>query len=208
MRRAAALALGLIAMGVAVSPAGASPYDSCHIASRTYLANAQARIYYASGDPDFVYLCRRHGRRATLLAAPLPLKYLAKGGRGSLDIHLAGPFASFREVGEGCSISDCVGPVAYIYNAERPSRPQRLVGAVDLVVRSDGAYAAIYTLAPPGQGSSGATAGPGPFRVITQDANGRTIVDDAPGIQPGSLALRDSRVYWSRDGQPQTSVLR
>lgn len=44
--------------------------------------------------------------------------------------------------------------------------------------------------------------------IIKSDATGETVVLAAgPGIDPDSLAIAGARLYWLRDGVPQTAVL-
>jgi hypothetical protein len=44
--------------------------------------------------------------------------------------------------------------------------------------------------------------------VVKSDDAGETVVLDAgPGVDVSSLAIADARVYWLRDGVPQTAVL-
>ena len=33
------------------------------------------------------------------------------------------------------------------------------------------------------------------------------VVDAGPGVEPGSLALAGARLYWTRDGLPQSAQL-
>ena len=50
------------------------------------------------------------------------------------------------------------------------------------------------------------TAGPDVV-VVKVDAAGQAVLDRSPGIDPDSLALVGNRIYWTRDGLPQTAVL-
>lgn len=51
------------------------------------------------------------------------------------------------------------------------------------------------------------TVTPTQYEVHKFDAGSATLVDRAPGIDPASLALADSTVYWTRDAMPKRFVL-
>ena len=44
-------------------------------------------------------------------------------------------------------------------------------------------------------------------RVVLVDGAKETVLDPGPGIEDGSLAFSSTRLYWIRDGQPQTALL-
>ena len=43
--------------------------------------------------------------------------------------------------------------------------------------------------------------------VAKSDASGEGTLDATPGVDPSSLAIAGSRVYWTRDGTPQSALL-
>lgn len=44
--------------------------------------------------------------------------------------------------------------------------------------------------------------------VLKSDADGEAVLDPEPGVEPGSLALAGSLLYWTRDGVPRSVRLR
>jgi len=73
------------------------------------------------------------------------------------------------------------------------------VDVVAIVVSSAGGFAWIVR---------DGTVTPTDYEVHKFDAGRDAMLDKAPGIDPGSLALAGSTVYWTRDGTPQRYVLR
>jgi hypothetical protein len=45
-------------------------------------------------------------------------------------------------------------------------------------------------------------------RLIRIDPRGSTVLDEGPGIDPASLAVNRTRVYWLHDNAPRTASLR
>jgi hypothetical protein len=82
---------------------------------------------------------------------------------------------------------------------EATSLPPDQLLVTDLVLRPTGRIAWI---------GPGERAGGSGYAVWTQGSNNAAVaVDAAPGIEPGSLALAGSRLYWIRAQQPQSQRL-
>ena len=70
-----------------------------------------------------------------------------------------------------------------------------------IVVKSDGAIAWIV-------GTRVATAnGPAEDEVYASDSSGTRLLASGPGIEPASLALTGSTVYWTQEGRPFSAPL-
>jgi hypothetical protein len=192
-----------ILFAVAASPALAQrlKITACTRPSKVVAANERIKIAQQRGT-SFLFACSSAYRRGLYvggLTSPRPC------ARGMFNYQLAGAFLAYQVQGEGCSTGLCAGPVAYVQNMARRSEPHRLLGAVDLILRSDGAAATIERVDQSSGDPAGDTPGPGPFRVVITNGAQRTVYDEAGDIDPTSLAWRGSRLYWLRGGQPQTA---
>jgi hypothetical protein len=105
--------------------------------------------------------------------------YLRSGRRTSL----AGWFSC------GCSIADDPEPQVWLSGRVRHSAETGAL--IGLGIKPNGSV--VYLL---GQ------------RLIRIYPRGRTVLDEGPGIDPASLAVNRTRVYWLHDNAPRTASLR
>jgi hypothetical protein len=74
-----------------------------------------------------------------------------------------------------------------------------ITGVPDLALKANGSVAWIVAVR---QGSGTV------YRVMRHDVNGRAVLDSGADIDPSSLALSSSTLYWTRAGQPHSAELR
>jgi hypothetical protein len=81
-----------------------------------------------------------------------------------------------------------------------PSAPHGHLGvgpAISIVVKSDGAVAWIASALPPD----------GFFQVHALDGDGSRLLATGRSIDPRSLALAGSTLYWTQEGKPFSAAL-
>jgi hypothetical protein len=199
----------LLALLVLAAPAGATGIHAkaaskprclpAHV--RVVTADAQAAVYLAPEDPDYpeflgVYGCSYKAKRSYLV--------------GNVPSTAGGPGN-----GEGVELEALAGPVvADWYAAARGyievrdlangrvlhrlfESSEEVIGPVwGLVVKSDGAVA---WLSEPVAG--------GPYQVHAVDKAGSRVVAEGEEIEPHSLALAGSTLYWTEAGKPMSTTL-
>jgi hypothetical protein len=205
--------LPLIAAVVAtLAPPAANPQarpakPACsHKGSRTVLATDQARIYRQTGrteSGDLEYLLRgclyRTNRRVLL----------AEGSGDGLfeqveSLRLAGRFAAFGVTGsiKALTLGSAVRVVDLRRRKRRDAAPrQNPFKTFDLELKRNGSVAWIA-------GPRPGFAATGPFQVFKTDASGRQLLlASGDDIDPRSLALSGSHVYWTQGGAPFSALL-
>jgi hypothetical protein len=223
MRRAASAALVLVLV-VALVPAGASAAHRAHkparkcgqTVSRLLLADGQAEVYeapYSRAVSEIlgVFGCvYRTGRRSEVGEAPEPDYGGPGGGTGVIDETLAGTFIAYAETHfSPYNVSDkyvfvrdlSTGRVVHEVPtgvAVKPVPGQVGLGTVvALVVEGDGSVAWIVGTGPEN----------GTYQVHAVDGAGSRVLAVGADIDPGSLALAGSTLYWTQSGQPRSATL-
>jgi hypothetical protein len=149
-------------------------------------------------SPEFlgVYGCSYAHKRSYFLGRVPPLGG-GPGNNGGVEIEaLAGPVVAYWEAGSpgDIEVRDLVnGRVLRQISAPGTEN----IGPVSgMVVKSDGAVAWI----------SEPLAG-GPCEVHAVDKNGSRLLASSTEVDPSSLALGGSTLYWTQDGKPMSSSL-
>lgn len=217
MRRTAIFAVPLFALLLATSSAtavrnhhGKVSCQSGH--ARVITADAQAQIYEApmsSRFPEFlsVYGCA-YGHKRSYMLGPAP--YGSPSGAGGVENEvLAGSIVAYEETSNRpcCQhwwvvVRDLSnGHVLHRLPTGTPIKPESLsVGigqAVDIVVKRDGSVAWIVET---GEEE-------GRYQVHAVDKSGSRVLATGPDIDPLSLALAGSTLYWTQGGQPFAASL-
>lgn len=222
-------ALALVAWSLAsinVQPAeaageGARPSGACSGTQHAPIAaDARGEIYAVRARPSRVlYGClyrSRHVYRLGPAAYRYQTKYDAVGFYGLRREVMSGPLVAFEEV----SIPICCGKPSWVVIVRdlRSGRVLRreptgttsagldAVGTgpiTALVLRSDGAFAWIT--------DASVLDGPipkGGYQVHAADASGSRLLASGEEIEPRSLALSDTAIYWGVAGMPFSASLR
>jgi len=164
--------------------------------ARVVAADQQAAIYLAPEDPDYpeflsVYGCSYTTKRSYLLGeVPAPLS-----GRGVKLQALAGPVVAVAYGSAGdIEVRDLAnGRVLHRLFAPRNENIGPVFG---LVVKSDGAVA---WLSEPLAGK--------PYQIHAVDKTGSRLLAKSLEIEPHSLALAGSTLYWTEAGKPMSATL-
>lgn len=200
--------IAVVAMAVALAPSAAAgrEHASCATRGKTVLASRKARVFRAHYDPGYdaeTYAClyRRGG------AKRLTYDYLAGGSASGYGaaFQLTGHFVAFAQV--NCGVDDCsYTPKTVDLRTRRAVRQlgQRsdLVAPFTMRVAKSGSLA-ILARDEPQVGQSDLTV----YEVRAVEATGTTTLDSGPGVDPASLALAGSHVYWTRDGVPHSATI-
>jgi len=177
--------------------------------SQLLLADAQSQVFEAGEDE--IYGCTYRKKRAYVLGH---VRTCGSSGCGGVKREvLAGPVVAYEEVNvtgvaRGGSewwvvVRDLLtGRVLHRVPTGIPDAPNtlHLVGdgfAVAIVVKSDGAVAWIV--------QSGVD--PSGYEVQAVDKTGSRLLASGPEIDPHSLALAGSTLYWLQGGKPVSAVL-
>jgi hypothetical protein len=152
-------------------------------------------------------------------ALGLPPEFSSEGGGGIDHETLAGSVVAYQQVSVGKTVAIFRVIVRDLRNGRvlhrlptgtligpESKEPESLVGVghvVALVVKSDGAVAWIV--------ENGQTQCGGPkiycYEVHAVDASGERLLASGPEIEPSSLALAGSTLYWTQGGKPSSAVL-
>ena len=177
------------------------------------MGNAQAEIYLAPhgqgfAASSFAYGCTFSNKRSYALGRydPECLGSPQGGGCGGVeDITLAGPIGAYEESsespGEGASYTVVVrdlrtGRVLHKVAAGPPGRGP----TTGIVVKSDGAVAWIVE-------SRAVSNPPAEYQVHVLDKTGNRVLASGSEVEPHSLALAGSTLYWTQGGKPMSAVL-
>lgn len=185
--------LPLAVLGIAVS--AAMPSDGrlggdCRDNGRTILANDRARVYGKLDGDISVFACSYRSGRPRLDLG------FRGASNGVSRFQLVGETVAYKVAGEGCSSGRCIGTYVESRSLRTGRRLQRISGGVDrYVVKRNGSLA---------------VAGPvndidRRLRLAKADSTGASTL--APDIDPGSLALAGSRIYWTEGGAPRSAAL-
>ena len=199
MRGRAALALIGTVLLCAAADAGAASdkhaRERCAMRGVTVAENARARIYRLSppGETDS-YGCLKKTGRATRLAF--------EGGGGAhydgQSFRLRGTRAAAVE--QFCLDTDCSYEAHSIeLRTGRPIRKvKRFALSIDLELGAGGSFAVIEQ--PDVEKAE--------YVVIAVDSGGFRLLDHGAAVDPHSLAVAGSTVYWTASGQPHSATLR
>jgi hypothetical protein len=194
-----AISVVFIAVMSVNADARAAP-DACARAhSRTIAASAQVRVYDAGRRAQFArFACSLKTRRVSYL------------GRGNLDIAgsgiqnetAAGNFAGYQAARCDRLEGDCRRSDVRVIDARtgKIARSPRLgigaIGLAGLALRGDGALAYVTAVS---MGMSTV------YEVHRFAGGSDTVLDTGPDVDPLSLALGSSTVYWTRAGIPRSA---
>jgi len=228
MRRTIPCVLGLIScfgpVSVATAHARAGRVASKHRApSRTVecltnrghlvVADSQAQVFIAANAiPTEIYYGCVYGSRHTYeLGRPSNCVDVSIGQCGGItNVVLAGSTVAYEEFASKSGVWWIVvrdlrsGRVLRRLRTNTPG-PLNTAGAVEaLVLKSDGAVAWVAQAHLPTVVANA----PREYEVYAADATGESrLLASGPGIEPGSLALAGSTVYWTQQGHPVSAPL-
>lgn len=186
--------------------------------SRLLAVDAQAQVYKMinEGGPFLEAYGCVYGRRPYILGR-LPENSLSPGGAGGVElITLSGTmvayqYSAFGEVGWKSWIIavQSLRTGKYLHKLptgklEEPSPNPESAGigpALTIVIKSDGAVAWIA------EDRELSENGPPYYQVHALDKTGSRILAAGTGIDPRSLALAGSTLYWTKGGQPFSTML-
>jgi hypothetical protein len=186
MRRAILLTL-LLAL-VLPAAAGADPKQERICAKRgdTVARSATARVFEVNRDDEHtLYGCLRRGGRLQALASWFSCECsVGDDPAPGVDL-LAGRFVALTHY-PSCGPFPCETPTTYTLRNLRSGREVAPQGDVWQVVTGPGFFA--YE----------------DGRVVVVRRGVERVVDAGPGIEHFSLAAAGRRLYWMRDGVPQS----
>ncbi len=160
--------------------------------------------------PEFlsIYGCS-YGHKRSYLLGPI-LSSSESGGAGVIHETLTGPIVAYEEI---LNESPCCqhwrvvvrnlhnGHILHRIPTGTPIKPEPFsVGiglAVAIVVKRDGSVAWIVETI---QELGG-------YQVHAVDKSGSRVLASSPDIDPTSLALAGSTLYWTQGGQPESATL-
>jgi hypothetical protein len=177
---------------------------------RLIAADADAVVYQTPAESQEYgeeYACAYAGKRAFLLGPPPYGSAAGSGGVGR--IALAGPVVAYsvgrRGETQGHTLGEVwvrnlvTGKLLHRMPNGSPAEPGNVgLGlTIALVVKSDGSVAWI----------NGAPEALGTVQVRSVDASGSHLLAVSPEIEPKSLALAGSTLYWTEAGKPYSALL-
>lgn len=197
--------------------------------ARTMLADAQAEVYLlpehfggrGGVEPTEIFGCAFDTRRSYVLGEPTPKAGTPSGISGITLETLSGTIVAYEAGSGGPTGADWVvvvrdlstGKVLHSVPTGTPAHPKpprveggltiRDVGigpAKSIVVKSDGAVAWIAQDAVEGSTYTS-------YQVHALDKTGSRVLASGPNIEPHSLALAGSTLYWTEGGKPMSAAL-
>jgi hypothetical protein len=211
--RHVALFVALVAGAFPASAAAAERHPCEPRGSRTVEANQVARVFVQrrrTQEIARVYACAYRTRRVIQLG-------LYKGGSNCIsssgcsavdDIRLVRAYVAYSEFHSGREITTSevwrldlrTGRHRLIWEAGSFRPPFEVSAFVtDLELRRTGGVAWVAVLHREGTPSN--------YEVWKADVAGRALLDSGPEIDPDSLALSGSILYWMNAGAPRTATL-
>jgi hypothetical protein len=163
-------------------------------------ADAQAVVYEAPGRNEGfpeIFACA-HGHKAYRLGVEAFFSH--GGGGGVSDEALAGEMVAY----ESSLVSEGSDSLIVVVRDLRTGRVLHHLstdaeGTVRIVVKSDGAVAWIN--------GYGRVAGQNAYQLHAVDKLGNRLLATGTEIDPDSLALAGSTLYWTQGGQPMSATL-
>lgn len=213
---AAALFIGGVSHG---AEPGRLKARSCDTAkSRAFAANEHGRLikrersgtHVGEGQELLVYACTGRTRR------PVRVFYCANDGCSVTDASLTGCYAAigtheaYRSLGQGATsvrrVDFCRRRVVVVAHASHVQGKNGggSAAVTDVAVKRNGSTAWIWGIQ---RLDENRVVGPMSIEVEKLDTHGRAQLDAAPDIDPRSLALSGSRLYWLKAGGPRTGRL-
>jgi hypothetical protein len=185
------LALAALLGAGAAQPAGAAGKREreriCAKRGATAAASATARVFEVDRDGDrTLYGCLRAGGRLQALARWFSCDCSVGDDPAPGVALLAGRFVALTHH-PSCGPFPCETGPSYTLHNLRSGRAVSPQGPVSQVVPGEGFYA--YE----------------DGRVVLVRGGAERVVDAGPGVEPGSLAIAGRRLYWMRDGLPQSA---
>ena len=173
-------------------------------------ADPHAQVYEAERNTLKVYGCAGHGRSYLLGEVVAEIGHGPFSGVSTKTLALAGTDVAFWEEGERSSpliVRDLrTGRMLHKLQIGTPPLIEADNGyATAIVVKSDGSVAWIVGH------SFGAAESLGPppvYEVEAADKPGRRVLASGTDIDPSSLALAGSTLYWTQGGKPASALLR
>jgi hypothetical protein len=231
MRRIAPFTLLTLALLVSATSAGAAHRDTKASSklrclpphARAVAADSQAALYLAPEAPpalpEFlsVYGCSYKTKRSYRLGY-VPPSVCTPGNCGGVELEtLAGTMAAYEVSSGGPGASWLVvvrnlatGKVVHGVPSGTPAHPEPSrtepggtftdlgIGPIEsLVVKKDGAVAWIVDTSKEN----------GDYQVHALDMTGERVLAVSPEIEPKSLALAGSTLYWTQGGVPESAAL-
>jgi hypothetical protein len=188
MRPRLILLLALALLAVAADTAAASSDErrrACAKRGVTVASSPAARVFEVRrGDTHTLYAClRATGRRQSLVSWYSCDCSVADEPAPDAEL-MAARFVLLSEY-PSCGPFECTTPTTYTLRDLRSKREVYPRDDVSQVVTGAGFFA--Y--------SDG--------RVVMVRGRSQRVLDEGPGVEPGSLAVAGDRLYWIRDGEPQ-----
>ncbi len=218
MRRISPLLAALLVLSMAstayAAHGGHKPASTCRLPrqSRMLVADTQAQVYEkleTEAQAQGIFGCAYGHRRSYYLGAPLPNVGTSSGIVGirletlsgamvAYEYGVAGPSGSYqsvivRNLSNGRMRKLVTGAAIHPEPGFHGIGPARAI-----VVKSDGAVAWIVeTNSTPSR----------EYAVEAVDSTGTRLLAESAGINPSSLALTGSTLYWTQSGKPISTVL-
>jgi hypothetical protein len=225
MKRIAIAAISVLALLLATSASAArirqqKPPAKCvpgH--SRLLAVDTQAQVYKVinqEGPFPEAYGCV-YGRRSSYLLGRLPEEDLGPGGGGGVrHIELNGSMAAYeysrfgevgwaswmvavRDLGTGRWLH--IMPTGKLEESNPNPESAGIGPAVTIVVKGNGSVAWIA------EDRLLSENGPTYYQVHAVDKTGSRVLAAGTNIDPHSLALAGSTLYWTQGGKPESAVL-
>ena len=180
---------------LALVPAAGARTPDCRTTGHTVGSNSKVRVYRVSNDAGFDYFACAYGHAGRRY---LGLEQVWSSGSGYVEhIHLRGRFLAYAYV--GCT-DDCAWDAFAVDMRTRKAvrKASGRGGVWDLLMTRTRSLGLLTDLSVPYYGIYH-------YRVLKVDSDGRTLLDQGSKISPRSLAVSRHRVYWTRDGKPQSA---
>lgn len=190
------------------------PTPTCHLGahSQIVIADSRAMVYLAPEDaelPEFlgVYGCVYGHRHAYLLGSEP--RFSSQGGEGIGSETIAGTTVAFQS---DSATSENARRTIVVVDL-RTGRSLRSItpggpGFVTaIVVKSDGAVAWIVETKSEPASAENHQMKHSEYAVEAADKSGNRVLATGPGIDPSSLALAGSTLYWTQGGKPASTML-
>ena len=185
----------LAAVLFASTASAAQRKRDCRTSGKTYAANADVRVLYfldPGGGGRTFYACDVRAKRRRILGA-----YYGPDGGITPKIALVGRYVAYEDIicdrDGSCSGSvyrlDVVRDRTYVVEVTDSGA----LPAKDLAMSSTHA---VYWIRRTAAG----------FAVVRGASGDVRVLEDGPGVEPGSLAVKGRRAYWTTAGQPRSST--
>jgi hypothetical protein len=190
--------LAVLLCAAAAQPAGAATRKErervCAHRGFTVAKSPTARLFETDrGGDRTLYGCLRAGGRLQTLASWFSCDCSVGDETGPSAELIAGHFALLTATSDSCgpvpSGEECTVSTSYALRNLRSRRDFSPQGEVSQIATGAGFFAYVDG------------------RVVVVRGGRELMADAGPGIEPGSLALAGPRLYWMRDGLPQSALV-